>query len=1124
MEAIVSVILSYLVGLAVNLRTDEILTTRGNELKAQLQKDDDLSKAIATTRPLSDELRAACVQLAKHRHRLGVSKQEEPLWMLLSDDAFQSDLIEWFQAGGITEGDAVKMRMQQTMETALTEGGANQERIDFLKSGYFDALDKAVFSHPVLAHWRHQLSLDYLREQVVVLRKHAEEAAGIYSPEKQKNAIDQYCETALTAWDIIDLSNLPEGDIHIATQQLLLRQLYMPLRIEVEPTKQGEGDDAALTRLEEQREVRRHREAGHLFADTSDRSNRTESRAPIGERLGASLRLVILGDPGGGKTTMLRWMATAYLLRYKDDTAFRQVPDAETLPAQSWIPVLIRCRDLGVQDLCSCFTDFLTQHLNKTELQPDEADIMRAVILDRLASGKTLLLVDGLDEITDPQVRMMFCQELERVSTRYPDAPIVVTSRIVGYRDMPYRMNSRFEHGVIAELNKDDKDLFAKRWVEVTEQQQTATEKAKRVEELLEALHSSDRIERLTGNPMLLTTLALVKRKVGKLPNRRSELYAEAVYVLLNFNPKYRIIDKAEAIPQLAYLAYEMCRLGTQSLTEDEVLELLEKFRHEYKNVRSASRHTPQDFLTHLEAQSSILIKSGGSWQKDKNHEVPVWEFRHLTFQEYLAASALLEGRFPDRNKSESLAQQVAPLAGAVEKVKRRRPGQEEMDVSESWREALRLLVADCKDDDVDEVLLAILNPALDEDATKTARPRAVLAALCLADEPNISEESARQVLETFVSATSEKDGIERVRSSLDSAAVEVCSSMWWPIFKELLIQKYCERPSDISVSIGGLLGMLEMVCWKKSGIDSPTFFNDLAVHLNSDDRVEIITAALMAMEAAFEGVIENVDNIADNLLDLLATEDLPVIHAAAWALGWLNKGAIGSDEPYWVVGTSDVDRVAQAMEATNASEVSTIYWLAQILGSSKDSRVLPALLLHLDNSSTKIRKTIINALVKLGDKQAVPPLLKKLDVTDKDTRIAVIKALGRLGDKQVVEPLISLLGSSDDEVCVVAAASLSALGSVRGVSALTLFLKHASKKRRMLAVKERVSLRDKPNEKELLSQDFDGYGPWIDPVTPITEERIADAAKKLEISTQEVRALYEAIATDFNLSFEKSA
>src|SRR5207237_1079327 len=132
---------------------------------------------------------------------------------------------------------------------------------------YFEAIEKAVYAHPILAHWRHQLSLDYLREQMAVLRQRADEAVGIYSPEKQKAALERYCAKALAAWDIIDLSNLPEGDVHMASQKLLLRQLYMPLRIEVEPTNRGEGDDMTLVRLEELREARRHLEAGHVFHD-----------------------------------------------------------------------------------------------------------------------------------------------------------------------------------------------------------------------------------------------------------------------------------------------------------------------------------------------------------------------------------------------------------------------------------------------------------------------------------------------------------------------------------------------------------------------------------------------------------------------------------------------------------------------------------------------------------------------------------------------------------------------------------------------------------------------------------------------------------------------------------------
>src|SRR5262249_28963971 len=155
------------------------------------------------------------------------------------------------------------------------------------------------------------------------------------------------------------------------------------------------------------------------------------------------------------------------------------------------------------------------------------------------------------------------------------------------------------------------------------------------------------------------------------------------------WNPRlYQTIEEDEATPQLEYLAYEMCRRGVQRLMDDEVLDLLDKLRVEYPNVRAVKRRDPKAFLDLLEARSSILIKSGGIWKRTAQGEKPVWEFRHLTFQEYLAGRALLDGRYPGRDRSRSLADQVAPLAGAVQKTKTPRPpaeSEQEVEVPESW-------------------------------------------------------------------------------------------------------------------------------------------------------------------------------------------------------------------------------------------------------------------------------------------------------------------------------------------------------------------------------------------------------------------------------------------------------
>ena len=72
-----------------------------------------------------------------------------------------------------------------------------------------------------------------------------------------------------------------------------------------------------------------------------------------------------------------------------------------------------------------------------------------------------------------------------------------------------------------------------------------------------------------------------------QLPSRRADLYWEAVQVLLNWRAEVDApIDDQEAVPQLEYLAFEMCRRGVQRLREDEVLELWEQMRGEFKTLR----------------------------------------------------------------------------------------------------------------------------------------------------------------------------------------------------------------------------------------------------------------------------------------------------------------------------------------------------------------------------------------------------------------------------------------------------------------------------------------------------------------------------------------------------------
>ena len=852
-------------------------------------RDQHYFNALKAFLPLPDDVRIACIQLVDKYQSQPVSPFRERLFPLLVNPIFHQDFVEYLQVGAIEFGNLVKARMIEKLEALLAPVEITEEQSKFLHHHFFAELDKAFFGDATLSRWRFELSLRFLREQVVEGKRLAEEAAGKYAPERQLAALEAYCRHALLSWDIIDLASLP-NDPDIATQRLLLRQLYMPLRIGFEAQQSDRDDQVMLVNLEQQREASRLRDAGRRDARDAHATHALSDPVAIGERLGTGQRFVVLGDPGGGKTTMLRWLATAFLLRHINDPAFDQLPDVQTLPEQNWIPVLIRCREIGDDDLCRSFKDVLKMHLDKSELQPQEAQVMFAVILDRLAKGEVLLLVDGLDEISNLRVREAFCQQLERIAVRYPDAPILVTSRIVGYRDMPDRMRTGFLHGVIGDLQSETKDLFANRWVEATEAHQTKATRDKSATDLIAALHSSDRIERLTSNPMLLTTMALIKRKVGKLPTRRHDFYAEAVRILLYWNPQiYTVIEEEEALPQLAFLAYEMCRRGVQQLLEDEVLNLLDQLRINHPRIRALRKRDSRAFLHLLKERAGLLMRSGVQWQPSHVQANAIWEFRHLAFQEYLASRALLEGLYKDQNEAKTLAEQVALLAApsGVDPRDADRPRQE-FAVSDSWRETLRLLVPNCRYDEVDGVLLSILNPGDEEDVDKSEYPRAVLAAQCLAEEPNVSEETAREVLEKLVSLIGVDDGVMEITTNLERAALEVWQSSWKETLQTCLIEAFSDRNAATKANCGGVLAQLLGSALAGSAAELDSCFEAVVASLESGEREEVICAALTVVQLVHEGSLSRPDALVKALLRLLQRGGSEA-HAAAWALAWLS-------------------------------------------------------------------------------------------------------------------------------------------------------------------------------------------------------------------------------------------
>ncbi|KUN19849.1 hypothetical protein AQJ23_35980 [Streptomyces antibioticus] len=898
--------------------------------------------------------------------------------------------------------------------------------------------------------------------------------------EQRLDQLEQrYRELALETCDIVDLANFPIGDRELITRDLLLRSLYVSLRVTVDipPGMDSHDLDRKLQDLEARRkELEEEQEAGSRFS--------------VGERLAQSKRLVVLGDPGAGKSTMLRWITTAYLLRLKADPDWSQLPDVDTLPDADWLPLLIRCRDLDTSRIAGSLEEMIRHHLCDTEFSSEEAAELTPLLLRRMRQGRVLLLIDGLDEISDTSLRARFCRKVEKIHLAFPEAPVIVTSRIVGYREMNLRITRGFEHVTVQDLTPQDKDDFARRWCVVTE---PSARRESAAQELISDIHSTDRIERLTGNPMLLTTMALVKKKVGKLPSRRADLYREAVDVLLHWRSDVEErMDPHEAIPQLQYLAYSMCASGSQQIRQDKVIETLERMRREFPAIRPVRQRSAVEFLRRLERQTGILVESG-----HVSHDgelIPVYEFRHLTFQEYLAGLALVARRYPDRNRQMSLAEQIGALTAETSPIETS-TDRVEAAIAENWREAIRLTVMTCNDDDVDDVLRAIATPLPGEDPAATARPRAALACACLADEPNVSEEVAADIVTRFVAELTEDDGTGNGTTVFDATLEEVGGSSWAAVLSRRIVTEWLRDPALYRRFAGPAAVVL--------GRAAPTeqealraWTQNQVVLLEEPAPEVVVEAALALMDVAFARELVLVPDLIPKLMSTLSRGPCEAT-AGAWALGWINKA---SDDARWqpspdelmgmtaavtsgrlpppavlfllwcfsegppprrddmasatmdayISASGDVRRqignkyfalfpgiVEPVVVATRHDREEIRHMASLLLARLDGSLAVDSLLGVLTGEDGAAHDDVVQELGVIGDPRAVEPLLGVLTAPDGTTNHAVAEALGELGDPRAVQPLLDALPHTSGGVHAAVVRALGSLGDHRAVEPL---------------------------------------------------------------------------------------
>ena len=376
-----------------------------------------------------------------------------------------------------------------------------------------------------------------------------------------------------------------------------------------------------------------------------------------------SPRLVLLGDPGSGKSTFVNRLACGLAESSGDSANLTGWPQTEI----NRLPVLVVLRDYarsiqGGEPTCQHLWSFITARLQAQNLGAAVEPMQHC-----LQSGKALVMLDGLDEVPTREQRRFVRDAVTAFSQRYPNNRYLLTCRILSYQE-PAEPNEEdlritgFPVFTLAPFDDGKIDRFIAAWYhELTDKGTvSADERDGLTLRLTEAVRRPD-LHGMAGNPLLLTVMALVHTHKGRLPDARAVLYEDTVDLLLSRWEEQKQaskqtrpglaelldsagraeIDLKRVLWRLAFNAHEQGEAGDGQLADISEADLQKALANLKKDAEGKpDLNWARDVVDIMKLRAGLLIE-----------RLPgVFTFPHRTFQEFLAGVYLtIEGDFAQR-------------------------------------------------------------------------------------------------------------------------------------------------------------------------------------------------------------------------------------------------------------------------------------------------------------------------------------------------------------------------------------------------------------------------------------------------------------------------------------------
>ena len=343
-------------------------------------------------------------------------------------------------------------------------------------------------------------------------------------------------------------------------------------------------------------------------------SSITEERVPGLDAVKKYAKLIILGKPGGGKTTFLKHLALQCIKGNILDKL---------------VPIFITLKDFAE----SANEASLLEYINQQFVEYGVTDAQIAILI---LSNRVLFLLDGLDEVQEKDT-LRVLKEIRELSDQFNDNHFVITCRIAAKE---YTLEN-FTEVEVTDFDEEQIQTFVTKWFEAKD--------SNLYQQFIQQLKEKEPIKELASNPLLLTLLCLEFEDAGDFPSDRPELYRRATNTLLRKWDAKRGIHRDIVYHQLSvqrkenllsHIALTTFEKGDYFFKQRQVEQYIADYIQNLTEEKADEQTLQLDseaVLKSIEAQHGLLVERARG----------VYSFSHLTFQEYFTARSIVNSANP---------------------------------------------------------------------------------------------------------------------------------------------------------------------------------------------------------------------------------------------------------------------------------------------------------------------------------------------------------------------------------------------------------------------------------------------------------------------------------------------